>query len=154
MYLMYQLVTELCFMIQSEAFLLGGSFSLFMETCMLSHIQLFVTPWTLARQAPLSMTFFKNSGVGCHFLFQLTYSYFSIIVVFFWSYPHQKKKKREKYPVMAVEYLESITYSPYYRNLPKAFISSTKIWCLFNTGTITRTYFLGGGLHPGVAVYK
>ena len=127
MYLVYQLVTELCFMIQSEAFLLGGSFSLFMETCMLSHIQLFVTPWTLARQAPLSMTFFKNSGVGCHFLFQLTYSYFSIIVVFFWSYPHQKKKKREKYPVMAVEYLESITYSPYYRNLPKAFISSTKI---------------------------
>ena len=36
-------------------------------------------------------------------------------------------KKREKYPVMVVEYLESITYSPYYRNLPKAFISSTKI---------------------------
>ena len=126
---MYQLLTELCFMIQSEAFLLGGSFSLFMETCMLSHVQLFVTPWTPARQAPLSMTFFKNSGVGCHFLFQLTYSYFSIIVFFFffWSYPHQKKKKREKYPVMVVEYLEGITYSLYYRNLPKAFISSTKI---------------------------
>ena len=93
---MYQLVTELCFMIQSEAFLLGGSFSLFMETCMLSHVQLFVTPWTLARQAPLSMTFFKNSGVGCHFLFQLTYSYFSIIVGFFFGLILTKKKKKER----------------------------------------------------------
>ena len=93
---MYQLVTELCFMIQSEAFLLGGSFSLSMEMCMLSHVQLFVTPWTLAQQAPLPMTFFKNSGVGCHFLFQLTYSYFSIIVVFFFLVLSSPKKKKER----------------------------------------------------------
>ena len=32
----------------------------------------FVTPWTVALQAPLSMGIFpgKNSGVGCHFLLQ------------------------------------------------------------------------------------
>ena len=31
--------------------------------------QLFVTPWTVARQAPLSMGFpDKSTGVGCHFL--------------------------------------------------------------------------------------
>ena len=31
----------------------------------------FVTPWTVAHQAPLSMGFSsKNTGVGCHFLFQ------------------------------------------------------------------------------------
>ena len=33
----------------------------------LSHVQLFVTPWTVARQAPLPMGFpGKNTGVGCH----------------------------------------------------------------------------------------
>ena len=37
----------------------------------LSHVQLFVTPWTVARQAPLPMGFpGKNTGVGCHFLLQ------------------------------------------------------------------------------------
>ena len=31
----------------------------------------FVTPWTIAHQAPLSMGFTgKNTGVGCHFLLQ------------------------------------------------------------------------------------
>ena len=28
--------------------------------CSLGHVQLFVTPWTLARQAPLSMTFSRQ----------------------------------------------------------------------------------------------
>ena len=41
---------------------------------MLSHfscIRLFVTPWTVAHQAPLSTGFpGKNTGVGCHFLLQ------------------------------------------------------------------------------------
>ena len=38
---------------------------------MLSHVQLFATPWTLAFQAPLPMKFFsKNTGVGCHFILQ------------------------------------------------------------------------------------
>ena len=31
----------------------------------------FVIPWAVAHQAPLSMDFLgKNTGVGCHFLFQ------------------------------------------------------------------------------------
>ena len=38
----------------------------------LSHVRLFVTPWTVAYQAPPSMGFFsgKNTGVGCQFLLQ------------------------------------------------------------------------------------
>ena len=36
-----------------------------------SHVQLFVTPWTVAHQAPLSMGLSgKNIGMGCHFLLQ------------------------------------------------------------------------------------
>ena len=37
----------------------------------LSHVCLFVTPWTVAHQAPRSMEFpDKNTGVGCHSLLQ------------------------------------------------------------------------------------
>ena len=37
----------------------------------LTHVRLFATPWTAARQAPLSMGFSgQEYGVGCHFLFQ------------------------------------------------------------------------------------
>ena len=37
----------------------------------LSCVRLFVTPWTVARQAPPSMGFpSKSTGVGCHFLLQ------------------------------------------------------------------------------------
>ena len=37
----------------------------------LSRVQLFVTPWTVAHQAPPSMGFSRQeSGVGCHFLLQ------------------------------------------------------------------------------------
>ena len=40
-------------------------------TCVLSHVPLFVTPWTIARQAPLLWNFpVKNTGGGCHFLLQ------------------------------------------------------------------------------------
>ena len=37
---------------------------------LLSHVQLLVTPWTAAYQAPQSMGFSrqKSTGVGCHFL--------------------------------------------------------------------------------------
>ena len=36
-----------------------------------SHVQLFVTPWTTAHQAPCPWDFpGKNTGVGCHFLLQ------------------------------------------------------------------------------------
>ena len=35
-----------------------------------SHVQLFVTPWTIAHQAPLWDSPGKNTGVGCHFLLQ------------------------------------------------------------------------------------
>ena len=38
---------------------------------LLSRVQLFVTLWTVARQAPLSIGFLrKNTGGGCHFLLQ------------------------------------------------------------------------------------
>ena len=37
----------------------------------LSRVPLFVTPWTVARQAPLSMEFSRQEyRVGCHFLLQ------------------------------------------------------------------------------------
>ena len=36
----------------------------------LSRVQLFATLWTVAREAPLSMEFPENTGVGCHFLLQ------------------------------------------------------------------------------------
>ena len=40
---------------------------------LLSHVQLFVTPWTIVWEAPLSMgSPGKNTGVGCHFLLHLT----------------------------------------------------------------------------------
>ena len=39
--------------------------------CVLSCVQLFATPWTVAHQASLSMGFSgKNAGLFCHFLFQ------------------------------------------------------------------------------------
>ena len=44
-----------------------------MHAQLLSRVQLFVTPWTVACQAPLSMGFpqaRENTGVGCHFLLQ------------------------------------------------------------------------------------
>ena len=31
-----------------------------MEQCVLSHVQLFATPWTVDRQAPLSMEFSRQ----------------------------------------------------------------------------------------------
>ena len=39
--------------------------------CVLSHVLLFATLWTVAHQAPLSMGFpGKNTRMGCHFLLQ------------------------------------------------------------------------------------
>ena len=39
--------------------------------CVLSGVQFFAVPWTLARQTPPSMEFSnKNTGAGCHFLLQ------------------------------------------------------------------------------------
>ena len=36
-----------------------------------SRVRLFVTPWTVARQAPLSRDYpGENTGVGCHALLQ------------------------------------------------------------------------------------
>ena len=38
---------------------------------LLSCVLLFVTPWTIARQAHLFMGFYwQDFGVGCHFLLQ------------------------------------------------------------------------------------
>ena len=37
--------------------------------CMVSRVQLFLTPWTVACEAPLSMEFpGKSTGMGYHFL--------------------------------------------------------------------------------------
>ena len=42
-----------------------------MHSQSLSHVLPFVTPWTVARQAPLSMAFSRQeTGVGCHSLLQ------------------------------------------------------------------------------------
>ena len=42
--------------------------------CSLSHIWLFMTPWTLAGQIPLPIELpSKNTGVGCHFLLHRTF---------------------------------------------------------------------------------
>ena len=44
-------------------------------TELLSHGQLFATPWTVACQPPPSRAFLgKNTGVGCHFLLQGIFS--------------------------------------------------------------------------------
>ena len=41
------------------------------HTHVFSRVQLCATPWTVAHQAPVSMgSPGKNTGVGCHFLFQ------------------------------------------------------------------------------------
>ena len=37
---------------------------------LLSCVQLFATPWTVANQTALSIGFPKNTRVGCHFLLQ------------------------------------------------------------------------------------
>ena len=38
---------------------------------LLRYVLLFVTPWTVARQAHLFMGFsWQDFGVGCHFIFQ------------------------------------------------------------------------------------
>ena len=49
-----------------------GQMTWCMHAHSLSHLQLFVTPWTPeAHQGPLSMGFSRqNSGVGCHVLLQ------------------------------------------------------------------------------------
>ena len=39
--------------------------------CVFCHVQLFATPWTVARQAPLSMGIFRQElWRDCHFLLQ------------------------------------------------------------------------------------
>ena len=45
--------------------------SFLLVCCVFNCVQLFMTPWTVALQAPLSMEFSgKNTAVGCHFLLQ------------------------------------------------------------------------------------
>ena len=47
-----------------------ASFCQLMSLCMLSCVQLVVTPWTVDHQAPLWDFSGKNPGAGCHFLLQ------------------------------------------------------------------------------------
>ena len=45
--------------------------NVFVLAQLLSHVQQFVIPWTVALQVPLPMRFpGKNTGVRCHFLLQ------------------------------------------------------------------------------------
>ena len=47
------------------------NFKLCVHSPLLNRVQLFVTPWTLAHQVPLSMGFPRQeSRVGCHFPLQ------------------------------------------------------------------------------------
>ena len=49
----------------------SGKFSVFVRAQLHSFVRLFVTPWTVAYQAPLSMGFSqKEYGVSCHFYLQ------------------------------------------------------------------------------------
>ena len=57
---------------------------------LLSHVRLFVTPWTVVHQAPLSMRFSsKNTGMGCHLLlpgaFQTRGVNLCLLHVFYWQ---------------------------------------------------------------------
>ena len=39
--------------------------------CILSHVRLCATPWTVAHQPPLSMEFSRQGHwIGCHFVLQ------------------------------------------------------------------------------------
>ena len=58
----------------SEATISRNSTTIIVCAPSLRHIQLFVTPWIVAHQAPLPMEFSgKNSGLGCHFLLQVVF---------------------------------------------------------------------------------
>ena len=51
-----------------------------------SPVRPFATPWTVARQAPLSMGFSgKNTGVGCHFLLQRIFPTQGLNLHLLWS---------------------------------------------------------------------
>ena len=53
------------------------SHSLWDQSCILSHIQLCGTPWTVAQHSPLFMGFSKkNTAVGCYFLLQQQICFF------------------------------------------------------------------------------
>jgi len=46
-----------------------SSFMKLMYVCVLSHVRLFATTWTIAHQSPLSMEFSRqNTGGDCHLL--------------------------------------------------------------------------------------
>ena len=60
---------------------------LFCCCLVLSCLRLFATPQTVARQAPLSTGFSKNSGVECHFLLQgIFLTQGSNLHLFYWRY--------------------------------------------------------------------
>ena len=63
---------------QFECFVTGSGpvpYLCYHACALLSRVQLFATPWTVALQAPLSMGMDgdRNTGVACHFLLQETY---------------------------------------------------------------------------------
>ena len=62
--------------------------------CMLGHVRLFATPWTVAHQSPLSRLHCpcnfpgKNTWIGCHFLLQIFLNCLFIFSPSFWNVYH------------------------------------------------------------------
>ena len=55
----------------THATALGGRWYYYCCCCLVAKLCLtFVTPWTIAHQAPVYVPSGKNTGVGCHFVFQ------------------------------------------------------------------------------------
>ena len=62
-------VTSITFVNQQDLGLKQRNIVMFEKLCVLTHVQLFVTQWTVAYQAPPSMGFpSKNTRVDCDFL--------------------------------------------------------------------------------------
>ena len=55
---------------------------------LLSHVQLFETPWTVACQAPLSMGFSRQEcWLNCHSFLQRIFPMFSPFICYYWGIP-------------------------------------------------------------------
>ena len=73
----------------------GGKYIKENERCiyvyiyMLSRVQLFATPWTVACQALLSMGFSRQPGMGCCFLLQGIFSTQGLNLYFPWRLQRQ-----------------------------------------------------------------
>ena len=116
---------------------------------LLSCVQLFVTPWTVAYQTPPSMEFSRQEyGVGCHFLLQriflglphcgqMLYPLSHQEIPFphrdasylFWSPPHSAKDERFNFHLPSLGFW-SLTFFSLSVHPPKVAILSWKLMSL------------------------